>query len=60
MKKILIGLAILHILPSFIAIWLCVFDLMSAPSNMQFFGLTATAAIGFLLLTWEFLGLVYE
>lgn len=52
MKKILIGLAILHILPSFIMTWLCVFELVNAPSMMQFFGLTTTAAIGFLIFMW--------
>ena len=60
MKKILIGLAILHILPSFIVIWLCVFDLMSAPSSMQFFGLITTAGIGLWLLAGIALGLIGE
>ena len=51
-KNILVALATLHILPSFITVWLCVFELIATPSTMQFSGLVITAAIGFLIFMW--------
>ena len=46
------GLVVLHILPSFITIWLCALGLVTTISMMQILGLGATLGIAYLIFIW--------